>query len=176
MSGHQEHPARNIGHGHDGHHDGHGHMHADHGSLKSYTTGFVLAVILTAIPFWLVMAKVFDKSSTTGMVLLGFAAVQIVVHMVYFLHMNTKSEGGWSMLALIFTVMLVFIMLSGSLWVMYHLNHNMMPGMMSEETVPESMHDMSNMQKMHDMQEMQKTHDMHDTHDMQKMPGMSKMQ
>ncbi|MFZ6845478.1 cytochrome o ubiquinol oxidase subunit IV [Undibacterium sp. RuTC16W] len=129
---------------HGGHHDDHhehGHMHADHGSLKTYATGFILAVILTAIPFWLVMGKVFDKSSTTGFILLGFAAVQIVVHMVYFLHMNTKSEGGWSMLALLFTGMLVFIMMSGSLWVMYHLNHNMMPGMMHDtmqETKPES--------------------------------------
>jgi cytochrome o ubiquinol oxidase operon protein cyoD len=62
--------------------------------------------------------------------------------MVYFLHMNTKSEGGWTVLALIFTTMLVVIMLSGSIWVMYHLNTNMMPGMMSEsaqEAVPESM-------------------------------------
>lgn len=136
MSAHQEHST----HGHGDHHDDHhGHIHADHGSLKSYTKGFILAVILTAIPFWLVMGKVFDKSSTTGLVLLTFAAVQIVVHMVYFLHMNTKSEGGWSMLALLFTGMLVFIMMSGSLWVMYHLNHNMMPGMMHEtETKPES--------------------------------------
>jgi cytochrome o ubiquinol oxidase operon protein cyoD len=63
------------------------------------------------------------------MVLLVFAAIQIVVHMIYFLHMNTHSEGGWSMLALIFTVVLVVIVLSGSIWVMYHLNHNMMPGM-----------------------------------------------
>lgn len=152
MSGHQQHPARAVEHGHHSHH-GHD-EHADHGSLKSYVTGFVLAVILTAIPFWLVLGKVFDKSSTTGFVLLGFAAVQIVVHMVYFLHMNTKSEGGWSMLALIFTVMLVVIMLSGSLWVMYHLNHNMMPGMMPEsaqESMPESMHAMP---KMHDMQDM----------------------
>ncbi|HJV51872.1 MAG TPA: cytochrome o ubiquinol oxidase subunit IV [Noviherbaspirillum sp.] len=113
-------------HTHDhGHHDD----HADHGSLKSYAIGFVLSVILTAIPFWLVMGKVFDKSSTTALVVLGFAVVQIVVHMIYFLHMNTKSEGGWNMLALIFTVVLVVIVLSGSIWVMYHLNHNMMPGM-----------------------------------------------
>ncbi len=53
--------------------------------------------------------------------------MQIVVHMVYFLHMNPRSEGGWNMLALIFTVVLVVIVLSGSLWVMYHLNSNMMP-------------------------------------------------
>lgn len=112
-------------------------MDANHGSLKSYLIGFVLAAILTALAFWLVMGHVFDDASTTGLILLGLGAIQIVVHMIYFLHMNTQSEGGWSMLALIFTVMLVFITLSGSLWVMYHLNHNMMPGMM-----PELIHDM----------------------------------
>ena len=133
-----EHHTNHDHHGHDDH-DG----HADHGSLKSYAIGFLLSVILTAIPFWLVMGKVFDKSSTTAAVILGFAAVQIVVHMIYFLHMNTKSEGGWTMLALIFTVVLVVIMLAGSIWVMYHLNHNMMPGMMSDP-----------MQQMHHMREM----------------------
>lgn len=112
------------------HLDHHGHDdHADHGSLKSYTIGFLLSVILTAIPFWLVMGNVFDSSNTTAMVVVGFAAVQIVVHMIYFLHMNTKSEGGWNMLALIFTIVIVVITLAGSIWVMYHLNHNMMPGM-----------------------------------------------
>jgi len=115
--------------GHDHGHDHHGHEHDDglHISLKGYVTGFVLSVILTAIPFWLVMGNVFAKPSTTAIVILAFAAVQIVVHMIYFLHMNSKIEGGWSMLALIFTVVVVVITLSGSLWVMYHLNHNMMP-------------------------------------------------
>ena len=89
--------------------------------------GFVLSVILTAIPFWMVMGDVFDKPGTTRSSSWRFAAVQIVVHMIYFLHMNTKSEGGWTLLALIFTIVLVVITLAGSLWVMYHLNHNMMP-------------------------------------------------
>jgi cytochrome o ubiquinol oxidase operon protein cyoD len=117
------------------HHDsGHGHhdQNAPHSTLRGYATGFVLAVILTAIPFWLVMGKVFSNSSTAGFVLLGLAAVQVVVHMIYFLHMDGKAEGGWSMLAMLFTIMVVAIMLAGSLWVMYHMNHNMMPGMMSE--------------------------------------------
>ena len=126
---------------HGGGHDDHDHGHheddgASHSTLGGYATGFVLAVILTAIPFWLVMGKVFQNSSTTAIVLLAFAAVQIVVHMVYFLHMNAKSEGGWNMLALVFTLMLVVITLSGSLWVMYHLNANMMPM---------GVHDMRNM-------------------------------
>ena len=108
----------------------HEHAHdagASHSTLKGYLTGFVLSVILTAIPFWLVMGKVFDRPTVTALVILAFAAVQIVVHMIYFLHMDTKSEGGWTMLALIFTVVLVVITLTGSLWVMYHLNTNMMP-------------------------------------------------
>ena len=126
----------NEGHGHDHDDHGHGHDEGPHSTFKGYMTGFVLSVILTAIPFWLVMGNVFEKSSVTALVILGFAAVQIVVHMVYFLHMNAKSENGWTMLALIFTVVLVVITLSGSLWVMYHLNHNMMPGMTDMHKMP----------------------------------------
>lgn len=88
--------------------------------------GFVLSVILTAIPFALVMTGVLPTNAT-AMIVMGAAAVQIVVHMIYFLHMNSKSEGGWTMMALIFTIVIVVICLAGSLWVMYHLNTNMMP-------------------------------------------------
>ncbi|MEV8519645.1 cytochrome o ubiquinol oxidase subunit IV [Dyella marensis] len=125
--------------GHDHHHDPHDEHHDDgigHVSLKGYMIGFVLAVLLTAVPFALVMSGGLKDSGTTALVILGFAAVQIVVHMVYFLHMNAKSEGGWNMLALIFTAVLVLITLSGSIWVMYHLNHNMMPALMDPRNLP----------------------------------------
>jgi cytochrome o ubiquinol oxidase subunit IV len=108
---------------------GHGDDHAPnaHGTLRSYVTGFVLAVILTAIPFWLVMGNVLGDTLMTSLVIMALAAVQIVVHMIYFLHMNTKSEGGWTFLALAFTLTLVVITLVGSIWVMYHMDQNMMP-------------------------------------------------
>ena len=99
-----------------------------HITVGGYVTGFVLSVILTAIPFWLVMAKVLPASATVPIVL-GFAAVQMLVHMVYFLHMNAKVEGGWSLLALLFTAVVVLIMLAGSIWVMYNMNTHMMPAM-----------------------------------------------
>ncbi|MES2027887.1 MAG: cytochrome o ubiquinol oxidase subunit IV [Pseudomonadota bacterium] len=119
------------GHGHDdhGHDDG-----RDHGSMKSYLIGFFLSVVLTAIPFWLVMTNAIESKNWTIAIVVAFAVVQIVVHMVYFLHMNTTSDAGWTMMALIFTIIVVVIALSGSLWVMYHLNVNMMP-----------VHDMRNM-------------------------------
>ena len=112
-------------HGHHGH-DAHG-AEEPHGSLKSYLIGFLLSVALTAVPFWLVMTGVIANHQVTAIVILLLAIVQVVVHMIYFLHMNRKVEGGWSILALIFTVIVVVIALTGSLWVMYHLNTNMMP-------------------------------------------------
>ncbi|MDO4683218.1 MAG: cytochrome o ubiquinol oxidase subunit IV [Lautropia sp.] len=110
-------------HGHDDHHDS-GHIHV---TQKEYVTGFVLSVILTAIPFAMVMGKWFESSTTTALWVLGLGAIQIVVHMIFFLHMNRKAEGGWTMLAFLFTLLLVVITLVGSLWVMFHLDANLMP-------------------------------------------------
>lgn len=108
-------------------HDDHGHQDVGyHATVKDYVIGFVLSAILTAIPFWLVMGKVLPPGAT-AIVILAFAAIQMVVHMVYFLHLNAHVEGGWSLLALLFTLALLVIMLAGSIWVMYHLNANMMP-------------------------------------------------
>lgn len=109
-------------------HHAHSHGHeAGHGSLKGYMIGFGLSVILTAIPFILVMTGVFDSKLLTAFLVMALAVVQIIVHMVYFLHMSPRSEGGWTMMALIFTLVIVGITLAGSLWVMHHLNANMMP-------------------------------------------------
>ncbi len=106
----------------------HGHDGVPHGSMRDYLLGFGLSVVLTAIPFWLVMSGILQSKQATGFVIMAFAVVQIVVHMVYFLHMNSKSDEGWTMVALMFTLILVVITLAGSLWVMHHLNVNMMPG------------------------------------------------
>ena len=98
-----------------------------HITVGGYVTGFVLSVVLTAIPFWLVMARVFESSTVTIFVILGLAMVQIYVHMVFFLHMTSKAEGGWTWMSLLFTLVLLVITLSGSLWIMYHLKTNTMP-------------------------------------------------
>ena len=105
------------------------HHHDDgipHASMRDYATGFILSVILTAIPFWLVMTGTLSPGLTAA-VIVAFAIVQVIVHMVYFLHMSPKAEGGWTLTTLVFTLIVVVIMLAGSLWVMHHLNSNMMP-------------------------------------------------
>jgi cytochrome o ubiquinol oxidase operon protein cyoD len=107
-----------------------------HSTLSGYLIGFALSVVLTAIPFWLVMTGTLDSKLATALAVMALAVVQIVVHMVFFLHMNAKSEGGWSLMALLFTLVLVVIALTGSLWVMYHLNANMMPRMQDMSQMP----------------------------------------
>jgi len=110
----------------DAHHDHHGADH-DHGSLKSYFTGFILSVILTVIPFWLVMGEVFENRVTTILLVAAFAAVQVVVHVVYFLHITPQAEEGWSIISTVFTLVVVIIMIAGTVWVMFNMNANMMP-------------------------------------------------
>ena len=90
--------------------------------------GFLLAVILTLIPFGLVMSDAFEDTATTAMIVMGLGAMQILVHMVYFLQMNRRAGGSWVLPALIVTVLLVAILLVGTLWGMAPLDGNAVPG------------------------------------------------
>ena len=69
-------------------------------------TGFVLSVVLTAIPFLLVMTRPIPSAGYTAAIVLACALVQILVHMIYFLHMTPKAEGGWLLLSTVFTIVL----------------------------------------------------------------------
>lgn len=106
------------------------HAHGDthgHGSRRTYLIGFALSAVLTAVPFWLVMTGALADVQATVLAIMALAFVQIVVHTIFFLHVNTRSEGGWTLMALMFAVVMVAIVITGSLWIMYHLNSNMMP-------------------------------------------------
>ena len=103
---------------------------APHASFREYMIGFWLSVVLTVIPFWLVLGDVLDSTGLTIFFIIALGTVQMVVHMIYFLHLNTKSEGGWILISLAFTVMLVVIAIAGSIWIMFHLDRNMMPMML----------------------------------------------
>lgn len=99
---------------------------ASHGSVKSYMIGFILSIILTAIPFWMVMDGSASHGTILGVVLVC-AVIQVLVHLVYFLHLDSKSEGGWNMVAIVFSAIIILIAVVGSLWIMWNLNYNMMP-------------------------------------------------
>ena len=95
------------------------------GSLQSYLTGFVLALILTAIPFAMVMSGAWSAAAAlAGIFTAGL--VQILVHLHYFLHLDTSSAARWNVLALVFTLLIMLLFVGGSLWIMFNLYYRMM--------------------------------------------------
>ena len=92
--------------------------------LKSYLTGFALALILTAIPFALVATNPLPKLPT--LIIIGVAAViQVLVHLRYFLHLDLTSTPHEYLFAILFTAILILIMIGGSFWIMFDLHHRM---------------------------------------------------
>jgi cytochrome o ubiquinol oxidase operon protein cyoD len=98
---------------------------ASRGSLKSYAVGFLLSIVLTVIPFAFVMSGAFSRSAVLFGIF-GAAIVQILVHLHYFLHLDTSSAMRWNVMALVFAVLVMILFVGGTLWIMYHLHYRMM--------------------------------------------------
>ena len=92
--------------------------------LRSYLTGFVLALILTAIPFALVAFNPLTKLPTLVIIAVA-AAVQVLVHLRYFLHLDLTSTPRENLVAIVFTAILIFLMVGGSFWIMFDLHNRM---------------------------------------------------
>jgi cytochrome o ubiquinol oxidase operon protein cyoD len=109
---------------------------ASHGSARSYGMGFLLSAVLTVIPFAMVMVPGMSHSTVMAAVLTS-AVAQVFVHVVYFLHLNlATSDNRWNVFTFAFTGLIAAIMIAGSVWIMYHLNSNMVHRMDNEAVIP----------------------------------------
>lgn len=112
-------------------HNTHDHGHAtdasgaSHGTTKQYIIGFILSVVLTLIPFWMVMNGGFDRAPLLWTIAIT-ATAQVIIQLVFFLHMNTSSEQRWNLVAFVYTVLTVATLLIGSIWIMNYLHEYMM--------------------------------------------------
>jgi cytochrome o ubiquinol oxidase operon protein cyoD len=109
----------NAAHSHNGHDD------AGHGSVKSYGIGFILSVILTLIPFGLVMYPTLPKSITL-MIVVAFAVIQVLVHLVYFLHLDRSAAQRNNVIAFVFAAIVIVLLVGLSLWIMFSIHTFMM--------------------------------------------------
>lgn len=98
--------------------------HEDSGA-KGYITGFIASLILTIIPFYFAYTGALSREATIAVLIIS-AVVQLVVHLFYFLHLDSSEKGRFSMMSFVFTAIIVFIVIAGSIWIMWNLNHNMM--------------------------------------------------
>ncbi|MEG3753942.1 cytochrome o ubiquinol oxidase subunit IV [Psychromonas sp. B3M02] len=104
----------------DTHHD------ESHGTVKSYLVGFVLSVILTAIPFYMVMGGDYSKI-TTIWTIVTLAIIQIWVHLKYFLHLNFITEDGRAnSFSFLFSALIIVMVVGLSVWIIYESNAMMM--------------------------------------------------
>ena len=94
--------------------------------LLGYLVGLGLAVLLTATSFFIAGTDlVWQPSIPVALIVLAIA--QMGVHLVFFLHITTGPDNANNVLALAFGLLIVFLVIAGSLWIMANLNHNMMP-------------------------------------------------
>lgn len=93
--------------------------------IRGYVVGLVLAAALTAASFY-VAGSGLIWAPGIPVALVALAIAQMGVHLVFFLHVTSGPDNTNNVLALAFGVLIVALVLVGSLWIMAHLNHNLM--------------------------------------------------
>jgi cytochrome o ubiquinol oxidase operon protein cyoD len=92
----------------------------------SYVVGLGLALVLTGISFWVASTSaLWGPGVAVGLVVLAIA--QMGVHLVFFLHITSGPDNTNNVLALAFGVLIVFLVMIGTIWIMAHMNANMGP-------------------------------------------------
>ena len=95
-------------------------------NVLSYTAGLGLAILATIASFIVAQTNLlWAPGIPAGLVVLAFA--QIGVHLVFFLHLGSGPDHTNNILALVFGVLIVFLVITGSIWIIANLNANMMP-------------------------------------------------
>lgn len=100
--------------------------HAQVATRKSYIVGFVLSLILTLTAYFAVTNEVFAKEQIPYFIC-SLGLVQAVVQLIFFLHLGSGSHPRWNVVIFLFMFAVLLIVVVGSLWIMAHLNYNMMP-------------------------------------------------
>ena len=99
---------------------------SSHGSIGSYATGFLFSVLLTLGAYMAVTHPLLPRELIIVTILL-FGGLQLVVQLVYFLHLDRESSPRWNLTVFAFSCIIVTILMGGSIWIMNHLNHQLMP-------------------------------------------------
>ncbi|HVX58500.1 MAG TPA: cytochrome o ubiquinol oxidase subunit IV [Candidatus Saccharimonadales bacterium] len=103
-----------------------------HGSLTSYTVGFILSLVLTLGAYFLTQhhvnsGHVSPSDSVMKIALLALAVAQLYVQLFFFLHLGREAKPRWRSMAFAFALLVVLIVVIGSLWIMDNLNYRMSP-------------------------------------------------
>ena len=94
--------------------------------LSIYIVGIILCVILTLVSFMTVMYSIFSATTLVAIIFVS-ALIQFIVQVVCFLRLNAKNEQSrMNLMSFIFTIVILFVLIGGSLWIMWSLHYRMM--------------------------------------------------
>jgi cytochrome o ubiquinol oxidase operon protein cyoD len=94
-------------------------------TYRSYLVGLAGSLFLTLLAFFTVYYKSYDETKTYAVISV-LAIIQLVVQAVCFLRLNASPLGRWNLFPFLFVLTMIAFIAGGSLWIMYHLNHNML--------------------------------------------------
>jgi cytochrome o ubiquinol oxidase operon protein cyoD len=95
-------------------------------AVRGYLTGLGLAILLTAASFWAASGTHLIYGPGVPIALVVLAVAQMGIHLVFFLHITTAPDNTNNVLALAFGVLIVFVLVFGTVWVMAHMDQNML--------------------------------------------------
>jgi len=101
-------------------------LSADEKTFTQYCLGFGLSIITTLLAYSLVSNHLLAGWGL-AYTIVGLALLQVVIQLIFFLHLNHESEPRWNLMMLDFTLLIVVIVVVGTLWVMQHLNYHGSP-------------------------------------------------
>jgi cytochrome o ubiquinol oxidase operon protein cyoD len=107
-----------------------------HGNLRSYVTGFILSLLLTAMPFLMVYYGTVHGAALIAAIVL-FALLQLGVQLVFFLHLGRGADKRWNIMVFVFMIIVVLTVVIGSLWIMHNLDYHMGPQDMQKQLLKE---------------------------------------
>lgn len=96
-----------------------------HGSVRSYTIGFIASLILTGTAFWVVERAGNSSSQEIIATIFILAIMQLIVQLIFFLHLGREEKPRLNLMVFSFMLLVVGIIVGGSLWIMSNLNYNM---------------------------------------------------
>lgn len=110
----------------------------EHGTVHSYVIGFMLSVALTVFAYSLVELHDFSRHLVFShqfltVVVMGLSVMQLLVQLIFFLHLDKEAGSRWKTIVFLSTVPMLLLVVIGSIWIMTHLNYNMMPSDMSQD-------------------------------------------
>lgn len=103
----------------------------DFGSITPYVIGFFLSLVITLCSYFVVVNHIVENVILITVVLI-LAFSQLIVQLLFFLHLGQEKKPRWNLIFFVATVGMMLLVVIGSIWIIHHLNYNMMPQQMDK--------------------------------------------